>query len=201
MTFEQLYNHMEKYIEIPNERWKLVTRVKRGISDPFTRGCYSRDQSYLEGAIDILENIDNIDFMLLMSGKICLDELDRIKRISRTDSIKTPKFLRNLKMYKDKLRQIAITNGIIDEQGLSSSSISSNYYDESNRNSSQSNENSSKLETPRTQRSLMSRNQNMASYEVERYINREIVSKTKSTVEDKPQVEENDSNSSLCTIL
>jgi hypothetical protein len=34
MTFEQLFNHMEIYIDKPEERWKLVTRVKRGIPDP-----------------------------------------------------------------------------------------------------------------------------------------------------------------------
>lgn len=42
MTFEQLFNHMERYIELPEERWKLVTRVKRGISDPHAIGGYSR---------------------------------------------------------------------------------------------------------------------------------------------------------------
>ena len=63
MTFEQLFNHMEKYIEMPEDRWKLVTRVKRGISDPHSRGCYSRDQSYFEGAVEILENLDNVDFL------------------------------------------------------------------------------------------------------------------------------------------
>lgn len=31
-------------------------------------GCYSRDQSYFEGAVNILENLDSIDFILLMSG-------------------------------------------------------------------------------------------------------------------------------------
>ncbi len=114
MTFEQLYNHMETYIEMPDERWKLVTRVKRGISDPHSTGCYSRDQSYFEGAIDILNNLDNIDFVLLMSGKLCLDELDRVKRISRVNCLKLPKFFKNLNEYKSRLREIGIINGIID---------------------------------------------------------------------------------------
>ena len=59
MTFEQLFHHMARYIDKPEERWKLVTRVKRGISNPMVIGAYSRDQSYFEGAIEILENIDN----------------------------------------------------------------------------------------------------------------------------------------------
>lgn len=115
MTFEQLFNHMEKYIELPAERWKLVTRVKRGISDPHTRGCYSRDQSYFEGAVEILQNLDSIDFFLLMSGKLCLDELEKVKRLAKTDQIKVPAFFKSIKAYKEKLRHIGIVNGIIED--------------------------------------------------------------------------------------
>lgn len=115
MTFAQLFNHMEKYIELPAERWKLVTRVKRGISDPNSRGCYSRDQSYFEGAVEILQNIDSVDFVLLMSGKLCLDELETVKRLARLDQLKLPAFIKNLKTYKDKLRRIGVVNGIYDE--------------------------------------------------------------------------------------
>lgn len=116
MTFAQLFNHMEKYIELPAERWKLVTRVKRGISDPNTRGCYSRDQAYFEGAVEILQSLDTIDFGLLMSGKLCLDELDKVKKIARCDQLKLPAFVKSLKSYKDRLRRIAVVNGIYDSE-------------------------------------------------------------------------------------
>ena len=105
---------METYIASPEERWKHVTRVKRGISDPFEVGCYSRDQAYFEGAIEILEKIDEIDFKVLMCGKLCVDELERIKRVSRTECIKMPKFSADMKAYKQKLRQIGIINGILE---------------------------------------------------------------------------------------
>lgn len=113
MTFEQLYNHMEKYISSPDDRWKHVTRVKRGISNPNEIGCYSRDQSYFEGAIDILEKLDEIDFDVLMSGKLCVDELTRVKRLARTSSLKLPKFMMNTATYREKLREIGIMNGIL----------------------------------------------------------------------------------------
>ena len=113
MTFEQLFIHMEKYVSSPEERWKLVTRVKRGISDPKKVGCYSRDQCYFEGAIDILENLDEIDFHLLYSGKLCVDELPLIKEIVRTKKLKIPKFLRTIKNYKNTLRQIGMINAIL----------------------------------------------------------------------------------------
>lgn len=114
MNFQQLFQHMETYIASPEERWKHVTRVKRGISDPFEVGCYSRDQAYFEGAIEILEKLDEIDFKVLMCGKLCVDELERIKRVSRTECIKMPKFSADMKAYKQKLRQIGIINGILE---------------------------------------------------------------------------------------
>lgn len=194
MTFEQLYNHMEKYIEIPEERWKLVTRVKRGISDPFQIGSYSRDQSYFHGAIDILQNLDNVDFMILMSGKICLDECDRIKRIARTNSIKIPKFMKDMKSYKEKLRMIGIINGIIEP---SSNEIFTKENLFLGKYLQDKKENEHKNPKELFKRNL--RDKNLNSSEIKKYINREIVSKTKNTLEDRPEVTDN--NSSLCIII
>lgn len=121
MTFEQLYNHMEKYVKDPNERWKLVTRVKRGISDPNAIGSYARDQSYFEGACQILENYDTIDFKLLMSGKICLDEMETCREMANMEDIKLPRFFKNMKKYREKIRHIAIVNGLIEDKPVDSS--------------------------------------------------------------------------------
>ena len=121
MTFQQLYSHMETYVKDPNERWKLVTRVKRGISDPNTVGSYARDQSYFEGACQILENYETIDFKLLMSGKICLDELEICAPKANLEDIKLPKFFKNMKKYKEKIRHIAIVNGLIEDKPNDSS--------------------------------------------------------------------------------
>ncbi|CAF0909439.1 unnamed protein product [Brachionus calyciflorus] len=200
MTFEQLYNHIEKYIEIPEERWKLVTRVKRGISDPYQIGSYSRDQSYFQGAVDILRNLDNVDFMTLMSGKICLDEIDTIKRTARFNSLKIPNFMKDLRSYKEKLRVIGIVNGIIEpkknekikngklivDQTAKSEELRKNY----NKNNPQDSKELFNLNT---------KNLSLTSIEIKRYINKEIVSKTKNTVDNIPMVIDN--NSSLCIII
>lgn len=205
MTFEQLYNHMEKYIEIPEERWKLVTRVKRGISDPNQIGCYSRDQSYFEGAIDILRNLDTIDFIALMSGKICLDEVERIKRIARVNTLKIPKFMKDMKNYKEKLRAIGIINGIIEPKPNEKIKkgtvvVEKNLFDESkhkdNKNYSQD---MFKHENTKELFNLNMKHRSLTSIEIKRYISKEIVSKTKTTVEDRPNVTDNNSN--LCIII
>jgi hypothetical protein len=77
-------------------------------------GCYSRDQCYFEGAVDILENLDEIDFTLLMSGKLCVDELDLVRDLPiKYDKLKIPKFMKSMQAYKTKLRQIGVINGIL----------------------------------------------------------------------------------------
>lgn len=67
---------------------------------------------FYSGAVQILRDLDNIDFHLLMAGKICLDEQSRVKRVARLDCIKMPVFMRDLTKYKQKLRRMAILNDL-----------------------------------------------------------------------------------------
>ena len=62
--------------------------------------------------MEILRNVDEIDFHVLMSGKMCVDEVSRCKRLSRTDCLRLPSFMRNEKGYKKQLRMIASLNGL-----------------------------------------------------------------------------------------
>ena len=68
--------------------------------------------SVLSGSVEILRNIDNIDFKVLMSGKICYDEIPRVKKLARLDCIQMPAFMRNQEKYKKILKQIAHMNGL-----------------------------------------------------------------------------------------
>lgn len=73
-----------------------------------------------------------------MSGKICVDELERVKRIARTDCIRTPKFFSDMKKYKDRLYRIGCSNGILgpNKQKVSKLTMSTlsprNFIDEQN---------------------------------------------------------------------
>jgi hypothetical protein len=51
LSFVDLFNDLEKYIDNPKRRWKCVVRVKRGITDTGEIGGLYKDQVYLEGAI------------------------------------------------------------------------------------------------------------------------------------------------------
>lgn len=49
MTFRELFMHLEKFIHDPEQRWKQVMRVKRGLADCNSIGGYGNDQVYFEG--------------------------------------------------------------------------------------------------------------------------------------------------------
>ena len=63
----------------------------------------------------ILRQVNEIDFKLLHAGKICCDELQRIRRIARQDCVKLPHFLKDIVSYKKTLIEIALTNGLIQK--------------------------------------------------------------------------------------
>ncbi|XP_064629107.1 microtubule-associated tyrosine carboxypeptidase-like isoform X2 [Lineus longissimus] len=114
MTFRQLFEHLETYVSDPEHRWKLVMRVKRGLADSNNMGGFGLDQCYFEGAVNILKNIDNIDFLIMVAGKICWGEVPRVKRLARTDCIKVPLFMKNMEAYVRQLKHIANVNHLAD---------------------------------------------------------------------------------------
>ena len=63
----------------------------------------------------ILRQVNEIDFKLMYAGKICCDELQRIRRIARQDCVKLPHFLKDIVTYKKTLNEIALTNGLIQK--------------------------------------------------------------------------------------
>ena len=88
---------------------------------PFTQESFSLILSYpysysyysysISGAVRILRNAGDIDFKLLCSGKLCFDELKRVKRVSRA-SVKLPHFLDNIALYRYALKEMLYINGL-----------------------------------------------------------------------------------------
>ncbi|CAL1540294.1 unnamed protein product, partial [Lymnaea stagnalis] len=115
LNFKQLFDHIGRYTSNIDYRWKQVMRIKRGLANPNDLGGLANDQCYFEGAVAILRNVDKIDFNLLMSGKVCVDELDRIKRVVRKDFIRLPTFMHNMTAYRNTLKQMALLNGLDKE--------------------------------------------------------------------------------------
>lgn len=114
MSFVELFNDLEQYIDNPRRRWKCTLRVKRGMIDTVEPGGLYKDQVYLEGAVQILKERSNIDFVSLYCGKLSLDDFKKsaIEKRIKTEGILLPTFMANMTEYNKALDIIARTNFI-----------------------------------------------------------------------------------------
>ena len=114
LSFVDLFNNLEAYIDDPKKRWKQCLRAKRGCTDTSHPGGFYKDQAYLIGASQILENRHEIDFNKLYWGKIALDDLNRpeIDRIVNSENLMLPRFMEDMGAYRFALGVIANTNNI-----------------------------------------------------------------------------------------
>lgn len=112
MSFVELYNDLEQYIDNPYRRWNFTLRVKRGMTDTSIPGGLYKDQVYLEGAFKILKERKNINFHALISGKISLEDLYRpfLMKILRLDNLVLPPFMRDMKRFMKGLDRLAKIN-------------------------------------------------------------------------------------------
>ena len=75
LSFVELFNDLEKYIDSRLSRWRFVLRLKRGMIETSEPGGLYKDQCYLEGAVLFLQNRESIDIIGLFTGKISLEDL------------------------------------------------------------------------------------------------------------------------------
>ena len=79
LSFEDLFSELDKFLPDPIERWKECVKVKRGLHDTSTLSGMYKDQVYLKGAVEILINRNNIDFVGLYAGKISLKDYHKLE--------------------------------------------------------------------------------------------------------------------------
>ena len=114
LSFVDLFNDIEKYIDSKKNRWKFVLRLKRGLIETSEPGGLYKDQCYLEGAVDFLRHRLSIDIVGLFTGKISLEDLrkPKIQKLLNKDLIKLPTFMQDMDKYMAALDVIARTNHI-----------------------------------------------------------------------------------------
>eukprot|EP01022_Parablepharisma_sp_SALTPOND_P004524 TRINITY_DN120450_c1_g1_i1.p1 TRINITY_DN120450_c1_g1~~TRINITY_DN120450_c1_g1_i1.p1 ORF type:complete len:660 (+),score=35.16 TRINITY_DN120450_c1_g1_i1:3854-5833(+) len=112
MSFVELYNALGKYIDSPKRRFKACLRVKRGLENTEESGGFYKDKVYLEGAIKILMKRKDINWKLLYSGKVSVDDLDKLKGVVSLGNIICPYFVRDEATYMKALNRIARENFI-----------------------------------------------------------------------------------------
>ena len=107
-----LFNDLEKYVGDPERRWIYCLRVKRGQED--TRYPYSfwKDQVYLKGSMELLKRRAEIDFPLLYSGKVALEDLPIVSTLATREVMRLPCFLKNEREYRRHLDSVAEANGM-----------------------------------------------------------------------------------------
>ena len=80
-------------------------------------GAFCKDQVYLNGALQILKHIHDIDFhMLVRCGKVSYRDLPRLEAMGpELDRTRIPGFMVDQAMYKKELERIMNRNGLTQE--------------------------------------------------------------------------------------
>merc|ERR1712083_956785 len=73
--FVELFHEVRTYINDPVICWNLCCKIKRGLVDTSLPGAYFKEQVYFQGVTEILQHLDNIDFLKLYSGQISWKDL------------------------------------------------------------------------------------------------------------------------------
>ncbi|XP_005549850.3 putative tyrosine carboxypeptidase MATCAP2 isoform X8 [Macaca fascicularis] len=117
MSFCELFRDIGRFVKDPNTRWDYCVRAKRGWTDTSQPGCFSKDQVYLDGILQILRYRDTIDFHLLTAlGKVSYEDVDRLKGLAVTENMRVPHFLQDHGRYMEHLEKIMEVNELTDRE-------------------------------------------------------------------------------------
>ncbi|XP_057405934.1 putative tyrosine carboxypeptidase MATCAP2 isoform X2 [Balaenoptera acutorostrata] len=117
MSFCELFKDIGKFVKDPNTRWDYCVRAKRGWTDTSQPGCFSKDQVYLDGILQILRYRETIDFHLLTAlGKVSYEDVDRLKGLAVTENMRVPHFLQDHGRYMEHLEKIMEVNELTDRE-------------------------------------------------------------------------------------
>ncbi|XP_054462158.1 putative tyrosine carboxypeptidase MATCAP2 [Anoplopoma fimbria] len=117
MSFSQLFHDLGRFVQDPNTRWDYCVRAKRGQTDTAQPGCFSKDQVYLDGILQILRYRDKINFPLLMAlGKVSFEDVDRLKPLAQMENVRIPHFMQDQARYAEQLEKIMAVNQLSDEE-------------------------------------------------------------------------------------
>ncbi|XP_070616723.1 microtubule-associated tyrosine carboxypeptidase 1 [Erythrolamprus reginae] len=117
MSFCELFWDLGRYVQDAGVRWEYCVRAKRGQADTSLPGCFSKDQVYLEGILQILRHRQTIDFQLLAAlGKVSYEDVGHLKKYGMLEKARIPHFMQDLERYMQQLNHIVATNCLNDEE-------------------------------------------------------------------------------------
>lgn len=112
-SFSELNQKLKRYVPDRERRWEFCLRAKRGIKDTSQPGAFSKDQTYLAGAIEVWRWLKKRDFNSkdLFIGKVATQDVDTLKAVAHKEELILPSFLtKHPERYKEKLHRIGKDN-------------------------------------------------------------------------------------------
>ena len=114
LGFVGLWEYLGRWVHSDERKWNICSRVKGGLRDTSRLGGFCRDQAYWAGAVRVLRGRHKIDFGLLHSGRINIDEAmtgdGEGPEVEPLEGAVLPPFLGDLDQYRRQLDQIAAAN-------------------------------------------------------------------------------------------
>eukprot|EP01029_Cantina_marsupialis_P007660 TRINITY_DN18638_c0_g2_i1.p1 TRINITY_DN18638_c0_g2~~TRINITY_DN18638_c0_g2_i1.p1 ORF type:complete len:852 (-),score=209.54 TRINITY_DN18638_c0_g2_i1:173-2728(-) len=111
-NFNDLDEKLKEFIPNTTRRHAVMNRC-RNSDDLDEPSSNDKLLVYFEGVVALLESIGETDFRLLMTGKLALESLPRIRRLARVNSIPLPRFMHEIMTYQKQLIHMAILNDLL----------------------------------------------------------------------------------------
>lgn len=112
-SFTDLWKVLTKYIQDPDQRWRVAVRQKRGQEDTSLPGGYTKDQVYFEGMIRVWKWLEKNDFdcTKLYYGKMALEDVPTAVSLNPDFELKLPSFfVTDPAKYAKKMNEIGVEN-------------------------------------------------------------------------------------------
>eukprot|EP00929_Paragymnodinium_shiwhaense_P046135 TRINITY_DN2349_c0_g1_i1.p1 TRINITY_DN2349_c0_g1~~TRINITY_DN2349_c0_g1_i1.p1 ORF type:complete len:519 (+),score=47.29 TRINITY_DN2349_c0_g1_i1:322-1878(+) len=119
LSFRDLYDDLAQFLgESHDERWDYCVRAKRGLIDTSQPGGFAKDQMYLIGAMEILEQRRKIDFNALYAGKLSVLDAHRAKAtgLANVSKLHLPVFLKGA---EQRARYLSLLDEVVRDNNLS----------------------------------------------------------------------------------
>ncbi|MFZ1721491.1 MAG: tyrosine/phenylalanine carboxypeptidase domain-containing protein [Microgenomates group bacterium] len=113
-SFVELWKVISKYIQDPDQRWRVAVRQKRGQKDTSQPGGYNKDQVYFEGMTLIWKwlHANNFDCTNLYYGKLAMEDVPTAITLNPDYIPILPSFyVTNPEQYAKKMIEIGQENG------------------------------------------------------------------------------------------
>jgi len=101
LGFVELFHEILPHFSSPKGCWQVCCRIKRGMLDTSMPGAFYMDQAYFKGAVEILRHLDELDMGRLYCGQIALQDLDKVRFISRKEVVRYPHFLNSAEKVQE----------------------------------------------------------------------------------------------------